>query len=132
MRREFIIFLIVGSFTTLVDFITYRSLIWIDFTTIDIAKGLGFLTGTVFAYLANKLWTFGHKEHAAGSAYRFAFLYGTTLTTNVMANNLILTLLNKNIWAIQIAFFISTGISAVLNFIGMKLFAFKEQHAKQA
>lgn len=125
IKRELGVFLVVGSLTVLFDFMTYRGLVWTSWLGIDLAKALGFLAGTLFAYFANRLWTFGHQEHAPGSSWRFALLYMSTLTTNVLVNAGCLALFNASSLAIQAAFLIATGISAVLNFLGMKLFVFK-------
>ena len=62
IRRELAIFLVVGTLTVVIDFLTYRGLIWAQLLGVDSAKGIGFLTGTVFAYFANRFWTFGHKD----------------------------------------------------------------------
>jgi putative flippase GtrA len=160
IKRELAIFLIVGTLTVMIDFLTYRGLVWAQLLGVDSAKGLGFLTGTVFAYFANRFWTFGHKTHAVGSAWRFIILYSLTLATNVLVNaflmsylpiqlpvlldmlkeatqlimidqpiyvpvnNMLNKLLHKEV-TIQMAFLIATITSAVLNFMGMKLFVFK-------
>lgn len=129
IKRELQIFLIVGTLTVLVDLCTYRSLLWTQLFSIDTAKGLGFITGTVFAYLANRFWTFGHKQHADGTLIRFLLLYSATLAANIIINSLVINLLNGFAWNLSAAFLIATGVSASLNFIGMKWFAFKEQHA---
>ncbi|MGY1449117.1 GtrA family protein [Pseudomonas chlororaphis] len=125
IKRELAIFLVVGSLTVLIDYLTYRGLVWTGWMNIDLAKAVGFLTGTLFAYFANKVWTFGHKEHAPGSIWRFALLYAITLSANVLVNAGCLALLNTASIAVQIAFLIATGVSAALNFLGMKLFVFK-------
>jgi putative flippase GtrA len=125
IKREFGIFLIVGSLTVLVDFGAYRSLVWLGVTGVDMAKAIGFLAGTLFAYITNRFWTFGHKSHAPGSLWRFAVLYGTTLGANVLVNSLALKLFADAIAAVQLAFLLATGISATLNFLGMKIFVFK-------
>lgn len=129
IKRELQIFLIVGTLTVLVDLCTYRSLLWTQLFSIDTAKGMGFITGTVFAYLANRFWTFGHKQHADGTLIRFLLLYSATLAANIIINSLVINLLNGFAWNLSAAFLIATGVSATLNFIGMKWFAFKEQHA---
>ncbi len=126
IRREIIIFLIVGTLSTLIDFLTYHYLLWLDLLTLNTAKAIGFLIGTVFAYFANRIWTFGHKHVTTGSAYRFALLYSLTLGMNVVVNNLVLEMFQHTHSSILIAFLIATASSAVLNFFGMKLFAFKE------
>ena len=125
IKRELFIFLIVGASTVLVDFITYRSLIEFQFMEVDMAKVTGFLVGTLFAYFNNCFWTFGHKSHAPGSAWRFSALYASTLGTNVLINAVALKLLADTAFSFQLAFLFATGVSASLNFLGMKLFVFK-------
>jgi putative flippase GtrA len=124
IRRELSIFLVVGVTTVLIDFTTYRGLVWAGLG-VDVAKACGFLTGTVFAYVANKLWTFGHKQHAPGSAWRFVLLYGATLGANVLVNAVALRSLADTRFSVQIAFLLATATSATLNFLGMKFFVFK-------
>ena len=125
IKRELVIFLIVGASTVLVDFICYRGLIEFQIMEVDMAKATGFLVGTLFAYFANRFWTFGHRPHVPGSAWRFSALYASTLGANVLINALVLRLLADVAAAIQLAFLLATGGSACLNFLGMKLFVFK-------
>lgn len=125
MRREAVIFLVVGSLTVLLDFLTYRGLVWTALLGIDAAKAAGFLTGMAFAYFANRVWTFGHARQAAGSAPRFVALYTLTLGANVLINALVLIACAGFAGAVGIAFLLATGTSAVLNFIGMKFFVFR-------
>lgn len=132
IRRELAVFLVVGSLTVLVDFLAYRGLLWSGLLGVDPAKAASFITGTVFAYFANRFWTFGHKPHAAGSWYRFILLYALTLGANVLVNALMLRVLSQIPSAIQLAFLVATGVSAALNFIGMKLFVFKANIANEA
>jgi len=125
IKRELVIFLIVGASTVLVDFMSYRSLIQFQVMEVNMAKAIGFLVGTLFAYFANRFWTFGHKSHAPGSGLRFSALYASTLGANVLINALALKLLADIAIAFQLAFLLATGVSATLNFLGMKLFVFK-------
>lgn len=125
IKRELAIFLIVGASTVLVDFICYRGLIEFQVMEVYMGKATGFLVGTLFAYFANRFWTFGHKPHVPGSAWRFSALYASTLGANVLINALALKLLADVAAAIQLAFLLATGVSACINFLGMKLFVFK-------
>ena len=127
IKRELAIFLVVGATTVLVDFVTYRSLFQFGSMNVNIAKVGGFLIGTFFAYCANRIWTFGHKPHARGTALRFAILYGSTLSANVAINSLALKLVGNEFDAIKLAFLIATVVSASINFIGMKYFVFRRR-----
>jgi putative flippase GtrA len=125
IRRELSIFLVVGMLTVVVDFATYRALAMAGLLGIDAAKAAGFLIGTLFAYFANRFWTFGHARSARGSAGRFIVLYASTLVANVAVNALALKLFGALAVAVPAAFVLATGVSASLNFIGMKLFVFR-------
>jgi putative flippase GtrA len=125
IRRELWIFLLVGVTTVLIDFVTYSGLAWARIP-INAAKAAGFLTGTVFAYAANKAWTFGQARHAPGSAWRFTVLYAATLGANVLMNAVALRALAGSSVAVQAAFLLATGTSATLNFLGMKFFVFAD------
>lgn len=124
-KRELAIFLVVGTCSVLVDFVSYRGLIVFKAISVDIAKATGFLAGTLFAYFAHRFWTFGQKPHTSGSAWRFSVLYASSLGVNVLINALTLKLLLDSEAAVQLAFLIASGLSACLNFVGMKLLVFK-------
>lgn len=123
IKKEILIFLIVGVTTVLVDFLTYRTLL-ITGLNVDLCKSISFLTGTVFAFFANRKWTFGHQTHENGSAFRFMLLYALTLGLNVLVNTTFLSILYDFSLKITIAFILATGVSAMTNFIGMKFFVF--------
>lgn len=128
IRRELPIFLVVGILAVLTDFMVYRSVAW---TGLDIhaAKAIGFVSGTVFAYFANRLWTFSDTRPVRSSALRFLLLYTLTLFANVQVNALALALLSGWSGAMQVAFLAATGTSATLNFLGMKFFVFRSTHS---
>jgi putative flippase GtrA len=125
IKRELVIFFIVGASTVSVDFMTYRGLIECQVMEVDMAKATAFLVGTLFAYFANRFWTFGQKSKAPGSLWRFVVLYSSTLGANVLINALSLKLLADTAAAFHLAFLFATGVSASLNFLGMKFFVFK-------
>ena len=122
-RGELGRFLVVGATTVAIDLASYRLLMWVGLA-VALAKGLGFIAGTVFAYHANRLWTFA----AQGGRRRFvAFyaLYAATLALNVAINSAALFLLGGGEPALAMAFLAATGASATLNFLGMKFLVFK-------
>lgn len=125
IRRELLLFLLVGGLTVLIDFAVYQLLILYWDINISLSKGCAFCTGTLFAYFANRFWTFENKGHSPGSIYRFIPLYSSTLAINIIVNAVILSTLNHIFFINYIAFIAATGCSAVLNFLGMKFFVFR-------
>lgn len=123
MTRQFITFLFVGGLTVLIDFTTYNVLYYIDMN-FDIAKTIGFLTGTIFAYFANKQWTF-QARGGVNVFFVFIVLYFCTLGLNVGTNHMVLKILGENPLNVNLAFIFATGLSATTNFLGMKFLVFK-------
>ena len=126
IRKEARIFLVVGTLTVLVDFLVYHLFLWVG-GAYALAKATGFIGGTIFAYFVNRRWTFGHTQHLPNSAVRFALLYAATLGANVIINAGVLKITLASPWGVHIAFLVATGVSALLNFFGMKFFVFKHR-----
>jgi len=126
IHREVCLFLIVGTLSVLVDFSGYQLLLHTQCSH-HTAKGISFILGTIFAYFANKLWTFGHHQALhPGSSWRFVILYLLTLGANVGVNSMMLQFFHPIIqYAQTIAFLLATFTSASMNFIGMKFFVFR-------
>ena len=119
-------FLIVGFTTVLIDFTVYRLLLYLDSPT-AIAKGLGFIAGTIFAYFANKLWTFSRAKGGANVFSMFIALYLITLIINVGVNSGVVSVLGEEELFLMLAFLVATGTSATLNFVGMQMIVFGKQ-----
>ena len=116
-------FLVVGTTTVLVDLASYSFCLWLT-VGIDPAKGIGFVVGTIFAYVANRLWTFSARG-GADRVFRFAALYLSTLVVNVAVNAGMVWLGGTAKPALAAAFVVATGLSACLNFLGMKFLVFR-------
>jgi putative flippase GtrA len=124
MKRDLKVFLIVGFLTVFLDFLAYKSLLLLLHNLVDVAKGLGYLTGTVFAYFANKHWTFRSVVSHQRSVWRFCVLYFISFSANIFCNDVGLSIFDGYIFSLEIAFLCATIISAALNFFGMKNFVF--------
>lgn len=123
-------FLAVGTTTVLIDYLCYHLThsFGID---LSLSKAVGFVSGTVFAYFANRYWTFSAKNIVLWSSiWRFMLVYSVNLGVNVFLNNLFIHVLTGNKNAFIIAFTIATGTSAISNFIGMKYFVFNVSRIK--
>lgn len=134
IKRELGIFLIVGLMTVAIDFVLYRSLL--HFTpfgieNLNLAKGMSFIGGTLFAYVANRFWTFNRQVISPGSFSRFIVVYVLGLAANIAVNYIAITYFMDFFgipeYRIILAFLLATGISASLNFIGMKYLVFTQR-----
>ena len=118
-------FLVVGALTVAIDLVFYRLTMFTGLST-GAAKATGFIVGTLFAYVANRTWTFSAKGSASfREIAKFGAVYGGSLVTNVAVNGLILGLLGKGEAALIVAFLVATAVSAMLNFLGMKFLVFQ-------
>ena len=124
-NRQAVTFLFVGLVTVLIDFLAYLLMSQLIASS-SISKSIGFVVGTVFAYVANKKLTFKHEGDVVASAAKFSGVYGLTLFLNVTTNEALLALLSGVSYKLHLAFLGATGVSALTNFIGMKFFAFAE------
>lgn len=131
IKRELAIFLVVGLLTVGIDFLSYHVFLNLKpfgIESINIAKGFGFIVGTIFAYFANRFWTFNQQTTSSGSVYRFAIIYVIGLLSNIGVNHLCITGFSSPSVAMDItlfiAFVLATGVSSILNFLGMKFFVF--------
>jgi putative flippase GtrA len=129
LRREVLVFLIVGVTAVIFDFTSYRVGLW-AYLPVHVAKATGFLVGAIFAYFANRHWTFQASEtwHGWPEVARFIATYAGSLVCNIGANGLVLLLLGTSEKAILAAFTLATGISATLNFLGMRYFVFNSRY----
>lgn len=131
IKREAIIFLIVGFITVVVDLTVYNILLTSDAINTNSSKGVGFLVALLFSYVANKNLTFRHADFLPGSLKRYIILYSITLMSNVTVNATMLASLSDFNNTILLSFFIATGVSSVMNFFGMKIFVFRSIQAEQ-
>jgi len=110
--------------TVAIDFVVYQLLLMVDVPT-AVAKSMSFITGTIFAYAANRLWTFDRAAGGSTVFGLFVILYIATLTINVGVNSTMILLLDEGQTGRLIGFLTATGFSATLNFIGMKTIVFR-------
>jgi putative flippase GtrA len=118
-------FLLVGSMTVAIDFSVYFFLLIIAGFDTGVSKGIGFSSGTFFAYFANRNFTFNSPVKGFFIFSLFWALYITTLTINIGTNELGLLILGESDVGILLSLFIATGLSALLNYIGMKFIVFR-------
>lgn len=127
LRGEFARFLLVGFTSVAIDFAVYRGLLALALS-VHPAKTAGYVAGAVFGYFANRSFTFRvgarwHRRELLG----FVAVYLLALAANVAVNSLALAVLGHGEIALASAFVAATGVSAAMNFAGLKLFVFGER-----
>lgn len=91
---------------------------------IPVAKAVAFVCGTLFAYWANRTWTFKSTNRSL-SVFGFVIgLYTVSMVINVSLNSAIIAWLGTGTIDKAAAYIVSVLASASLNFIGMR-FAFQ-------
>ena len=112
-----------GFLTVFLDYVLYTFLKKI-FLNVSEAKAISFISGTLLSFLANRIYTFKSLSNIWINLYRFIILYTSTLYINVTINKFLLNYFNYTNLKIQVAFVITTTISSIINFLGMKYFVF--------
>ncbi len=119
INQELIRFLVTGICAVCIDLGCYFLIS--NFLSKDFSKGISFVLGSLFAYFINKYWTFQKPEKKYTQMLKFGVLYAFSLGINVLVNKITLDITH----IIFLSFFIATGVTTVLNFIGQKWFVFK-------
>jgi NDP-sugar pyrophosphorylase family protein/putative flippase GtrA len=118
-------FIPIGIGAVLVDLIFYFLLLFMGLP-ITASKTISFCLGVVFSYFGNKHFTFKRQEDGLNGKALFILIYALSLLANIGANFATLKyVLPVSELRFIAAFIVATGISAGMNFFGMKLFVFK-------
>lgn len=117
-RRRVSRFLMVGIANVGVDLSTYAALAALG-APVPAAKGVAFCAGTVFAFVANRRWTFEARNVGLVWLAPFFLLYGINAAVNVALNSAVLWLAGGTRAGYVLAYIVATGTSAALNFTGM-------------
>ena len=126
-KKEIKYFVCIGILSVLIDFTIYHFAKYLGII-LFISKGIGFIGGGYFSYFMNKNYTFQIKSSSKVQVIKFAIFFITSLLLNISTNGYFLNILTgTNIFKYQITFLIATSISAVYNFLGMKILVFKKK-----
>ncbi|MCI0492903.1 MAG: GtrA family protein [Planctomycetes bacterium] len=116
-------FLVVGVLSVLVDLAAYSALRNGLSAGTNLAKAISYLAGVVVGFVLNKRWTFESARKNWAEPASYLALYAVTLGVNVACNYAVLKLLGMDHWLI--AYLAATGVTTVLNFLGMRAVTFR-------
>ncbi len=123
-KKELYRFLIGGGSAVIVDYMVYRVLLMAG-AGMSFSKGISYVCGAIAGFLINKFWTFESKNFCRMEILRYIILYAISACINAGVNKLVISVVN-----VQIAgFFVATGVSTVINFLGQKYFVFMKKES---
>jgi putative flippase GtrA len=117
-------YLVAGSSAVVVDFILYRSIMWM----LDVkpfAKAVGYVGGTIYSFYVNRSFTFKRNSSDRAQVISYLFIYVLSMFLNMGINQTGLMLFGMNELGINLSFAIAAVASAAFNFVCMKRFVFK-------
>ncbi len=126
-------FLVIGVASVLIDLIAYLLLTRFGWDT-HLAKGISYVAGMIFGFIGNKFWTFQSELRSVPEPIIYVVLYTLTLGVNVGVNAASLAIFSgllPPVWNKGFAFLAATGITTVLNFLGMRFVTFRSGIAQR-
>jgi putative flippase GtrA len=109
-----------GIISFLIDFFLYNFLsIYLNVDT-NLSKGISFIAGSVNSFILNKKMTFFSVEKGFKEPLKFSIIYLSSLLVNYFSHKYLL-----NFYDNYLPFIISTSLSVLINFTGLKFYVFK-------
>ena len=116
-------FLFVGVFAVLIDGVAYAVMVRVYGIEPEISKRISFILGALWAFIANKYFTFKSIGPARKEMVLFALLYFTSFYLNGLIHDLTWSLSSID-W---LSFLTATSTSTMVNYIGQKYIVFKHR-----
>ena len=124
--KEVLRFLVGGGSAVITDYITYT--LFIHIMPVPAAKGISFICGSVIGFIINKYWTFEQPILKKIEIVKYSILYISTLIINNISNTICLNYSSSFLSyssSKTLAFLVATGISTILNFLGLSFYVFR-------
>lgn len=115
--------MVVGLLCVATDLCVYAALSTGLALSVAWSKAISYLAGVAVGFALNKRWTFQSSRRTWTEPVSYLLLYAVTLGVNVGCNALVLS------WLVDqkaIAFLFATGVTTVINFLGMRLVTFRK------
>lgn len=126
LKTELLRFGLVGGLAVAFDAASYYGLMQLFQMEPAWAKRASFAIGSVWAFFANKYFTFGVRELRLREPFVFAVVYLCGWLFNSLTHDLVLYVAGRK-W---LAFLAATAVSTCTNFVGQKFLVFKRHNPK--
>ena len=124
VSRQFVRFCLVGLESTILNygiFVVLYSFFGINYL---IAGGTGFVSGTVFGYIFNKIYSFQSRRKDTIAFPIYFVVYSFSLVFTIISLKVLVDFFGINP---LISNLITIIITTIINFFGTKIFAFKDK-----
>jgi putative flippase GtrA len=108
-----------GIISFLIDFFLYNFLSFYLNIDINLSKGISYIVGSVNSFILNKKITFFSTEKGFKEPLKFSIVYLSSLLVNYFSHKYLINYFDN-----YLPFIISTSLSVLINFTGLKLFVF--------
>ena len=119
-NSEIIKFIVVGVLAVLIDGTTYALMVRAIGFEHGLSKRVSFILGSIWAFFANKYYTFNSPAPARKEIILFSILYITTYFVNGWIHNITWKKSDLD-W---LSFLTATATSTVINYLGQKFVVF--------
>lgn len=120
---SFLRFLVVGAFASIINFLCFCILFYQLNIYDTLSYTISYVTGVVISYLLNKKWAFNYKNNDNKTLFtKYLLVYTFNLFIGMGFFEIVLILYNIEVIIIQ---FIVIIITAVFNYLGLKIFVFR-------
>lgn len=123
LANELFRYLLVGGMAIVIDAVSYYLLTQLTSLDPQWSKRYSFISGALWAFVMNKVFTFQSKEVKASEPVLFSIVYGLGFIFNSLSHDIIYSFSNSKVSS----FIVATGISTVTNFFGQKYIVFRKR-----
>lgn len=115
-------FIIIGIFATIINYLCFYVLYNFVHINYMLSSAIGFLSGVIAGFPFNKNWTFKSNKHSMKVIIPYITVYLISLILSLILLKIQVEILNINP---KIANFICICFTTVTNFLGTKIFVFR-------
>ena len=123
LYKQFLSYSSIGFVSLVIDAAVYIVLSEILLISKSLSKIISFIIASVNSFFGNKIFTFKVKSFSFNEPIKFILLYLFSLIANSLTHDYFLKIFDK-----FMPFIISTLVSVIINFMGQKLWVFKNKN----